>query len=91
MKCMVSYIQWYHQKFDSNGRYLSLSIVSSFIYHFSETSRLLRTGASMGNPYLYIKKVRVIKGYSVNKHGYTLSSRYSCKAAYCEFKTTVLF
>ena len=63
MKCMVSYIQWYHQEFDSNGEYTkSYFSECVFIYPtFSDTSRLLRTGASMGNPYLYVIKVRVMK------------------------------
>ena len=39
MKCMVSYIQWYHQP-------------------FNDTPKLLRTGASSGNPYSYVIKVR---------------------------------
>lgn len=53
MKCMVSYIQWYHQEFDTNV-----------------TSTLLRTGASMGNPYSYI-----IKDVSYEDEGF-----YSCVA-----------
>ena len=39
MKCMVSYIQWYHQP-------------------FNDTPKLLRTGATTGNPYSYVIKVR---------------------------------
>jgi len=51
MKCMVSYIQWYHEPF--NG-----------------SAKLLRTGASMGNPYSY-----VIKDVSLDSEGF-----YSCVA-----------
>jgi len=51
MKCMVSYIQWYHETF--NG-----------------STRLLRTGATMGNPYIY-----VIKDVAWQDEGF-----YSCVA-----------
>merc|ERR1719411_529025 len=51
MKCMVSYIQWYHQP-------------------FNDTPRLLRTGATTGNPYSY-----VIKDVSLESEGF-----YSCVA-----------
>lgn len=51
MKCMVSYIQWYHQP-------------------FNDTPKLLRTGASSGNPYSY-----VIKDVSSQSEGF-----YSCVA-----------
>jgi len=53
MKCMVSYIQWYHQEFDNNG-----------------SARLLRTAATMGNPFSYI-----IKDISYPDEGF-----YSCVA-----------
>ena len=62
---MVSYIQWYHQEFDSNGGYLIFLENVSFTEHFSDTSRLLKTGASMGNPYLYTIKVKMLKNYLI--------------------------
>ena len=60
MKCMVSYIQWYHQEFDTNGNIKNQTNSSDNLN--AETSTLLRTGASMGNPYSYSIKV-IIKKY----------------------------
>ena len=56
MKCMVSYIQWYHEM--NNGKKHRKKIYSMnetrWIYrNFSGSVRLLRTGASAGTPYRY--------------------------------------
>jgi len=60
MKCMVSYIQWYHEPF--NG-----------------TLKLLRTGASSGDPYSYfIKDVQPIdEGFYMCVAGNTLGETTS--------------
>ena len=56
MKCMVSYIQWYHEM--NNGKKHRKKIYSMnetrWIYrNVSGSVRLLRTGASAGTPYRY--------------------------------------
>lgn len=61
MKCMVSYIQWYHEPF--NG-----------------TLKLLRTGASSGDPYSYF-----IKDVHLNDEGF-----YMCVAGNTLGETTSL-
>lgn len=61
MKCMVSYIQWYHEPF--NG-----------------TLKLLRTGASSGDPYSYF-----IKDVHQNDEGF-----YMCVAGNTLGETTSL-
>jgi len=73
MKCMVSYIQWYHQEFDING-----------------TSTLLRTGASMGNPYSYVIKDVTDKdeGFYSCVAGNTLGETVS--SAFLEISTATL-
>lgn len=58
MKCMVTYINWFHDPFNgTEGSGLG-------------EERLLRTGASTGDPYSY-----VIKGVTYNDEGF-----YICKA-----------
>ena len=57
MKCMVSYIQWYHEM--NNGD--TLLHCRHMFTHLSTSGsvRLLRTGATAGTPYSYmINKVR---------------------------------
>ena len=57
MKCMVSYIQWYHEM--NNGD--TLAQCRHMFIHLSTSGsvRLLRTGATAGTPYSYmINKVR---------------------------------
>ena len=54
MKCMVSYIQWYHEPF--NGEQ-SLRILQWENVKFAGSMKLLRTGANRGNPYSYEIKV----------------------------------
>ena len=57
MKCMVSYIQWYHEM--NNGKKYRKKIrycmnETRWIYrNVSGSVRLLRTGASAGTPYRY--------------------------------------
>ena len=61
MKCMVSYIQWYHEPFNGNQVHpVSFKIPKLSI---QGTLKLLRTGASSGDPYSYFIKVLSEKIY----------------------------
>lgn len=53
---MVSYIQWYHEPFNGNKMHLVSFKIPEF--SFQGTLKLLRTGASSGDPYSYFIKVK---------------------------------
>ena len=53
---MVSYIQWYHEPF--NGNQMHFVSLKPSKYSFQGTLKLLRTGASSGDPYSYFIKVK---------------------------------
>ena len=67
MKCMVSYIQWYHEKNNGKFRKITLTVLT---FEFSESMTLLRTGATLGTPYRYM-----VKNVDPNDSGF-----YSCVA-----------
>ena len=67
MKCMVSYIQWYHEK--NNGKFRKIT-VKVLTFQFAGSMTLLRTGATQGTPYRY-----TVKNVAPNNSGF-----YSCVA-----------
>ena len=58
---MVSYIQWYHEPF--NGNQMHVVSFKNSKNSFQGTLKLLRTGASSGDPYSYFIKVKRVFGY----------------------------
>ena len=58
MKCMVSYIQWYHEM--NNGEWMIEDTDKADLLDIPGSVRLLRTGATAGTPYSYmINKVNL--------------------------------
>ena len=52
MKCMVSYIQWYHEM--NNGEWMIENTDKTDHLDIPGSVRLLRTGATAGTPYSYM-------------------------------------
>ena len=67
MKCMVSYIQWYHEMNNGKFNMITLQVMT---FQFSGSMTLLRTGATQGTPYRY-----TVKNVAPNDSGF-----YSCIA-----------
>ena len=67
MKCMVSYIQWYHEMNNGKFNMITLQVMT---FRFSGSMTLLRTGATQGTPYRY-----TVKNVDPNDAGF-----YSCVA-----------
>ena len=51
---MVSFIHWHHEML--NGKKYKFLGVTLYLFHFSGSVRLLRTGATQGTPYRYTVK-----------------------------------
>ena len=53
MKCMVSYIQWYHEMYNGKELQCVANHFKTYPCFISGSVRLLRTGATKGTPYHY--------------------------------------
>ena len=72
MKCMVSYIHWYHEMNNGKWNRIAQRILKRLLNFswigndFAGSVRLLRTGASAGTPYsYYINKVSTVQPSNV--------------------------